>query len=115
MPHFKLCKHPFYASSHDAKSFLSRTYTPLYIQKQGRNFSHTMNYLVVQQHHQKIEMRGHNLMLTQIRATSDVKIHLHIPDVPDIASLTNISTTSTFYITHPPTYEHINRHFLPAN
>ena len=52
-------------------------------------------------------------MLKQILSTVGVNIPLHIPDVPDFASFTNISTTSTSDITHPPTYEHPNRHLLP--
>ena len=58
-------------------------------------------------------MRGQNLMLKQILANVGVNVPLHIPDVPDIAYLKNISTTSTFDITHPPTYEHLHRQLLP--
>ena len=72
-----------------------------------------MNYLIVQQHNQNIQMRSQNLMLKQILANVGVNVPLHIPDVPDISSLTNISTNSTFDITHPPTYEHLHRHFIP--
>ena len=71
-----------------------------------------MNYLVVLQRHQNIQMRIQNLMLNQIRATVGVNVLLQIPDVPDFASLTNISTTSTSDMTHPHMYEHLNRHFL---
>ena len=63
-----------------------------------------MNYLVVQQHHQNIQMRSQNLMLNKILANVGVNVPLHIPDVSDIEYLTKISTTSTFDITHPPTY-----------
>ena len=52
-------------------------------------------------------------MLKQILATIGDNVPLHIPDVPDIASLTNISTTSTSDITHTPTYEHLHRNLLP--
>ena len=72
-----------------------------------------MNSLVVHQHHQKNQMCSHNLVLKQILATVGVNVPLHIPDIPDIESLTNISTTSKSDITHPPTYEHFHRHFLP--
>ena len=109
----KLCKHTFYDYYHAAKRFLSCTYTPLYIQEQGRTFVHTMKSLVVQKHHQNIQMRGQNFMLKQILANVGLNVHLHIPDVPDIASLTNISTTSKFDITHPPTYDHFNSNLLP--
>ena len=71
-----------------------------------------MNYLVVQQHHQNIQMHGQNIMLMKILASANVNVPLQIPDVPDIASLKNISTTSTYDITHAPTYEHLHRHFL---
>ena len=79
----------------------------------GSYFFHTINYLVVQQHHQNIQMRGQNLMLKQILANVGVNVPLQIPYVPDISSCTNISTNSSFYITHPPTYQHSHRHLLP--
>ena len=110
----KLCKRDFYASSHTAKRFLSCTYTPLYTQEKGHTFFRTMNSLVVQQHHQNVQMRSHNIMLNQFLAAVGVNVPLHIPDVPDVASLINISTTSTSDITHPPTYEHLHRHLLPG-
>ena len=74
-----------------------------------------MNYLVVQQHHQNVQIRGQNLMLKQILTTSGVNIPLHIPDVPGISSLTRFSTSSTFDRPHPPTFEHPHRHLLPKN
>ena len=43
-------------------------------------------------------------MMKQIRATDGVNVPLNIPDVPDIVSLTNIYTTSTYDIKHSPTY-----------
>ena len=43
-----------------------------------------MNYLVVQQHHQNVQILSQNLMLKQILATAGVNVSLHIPDVPDI-------------------------------
>ena len=52
-------------------------------------------------------------MLKQILSTAGVNIPLHVPDVPDISSLTNISRTSTFDIIHPPTYEHLYRNLIP--
>ena len=113
MPYLKLFKHTSYAFSHTATSFFSSTCTPLYIQEQGRIFVHTMNYLVVQQHHQNIQMRSKNLMLKQILANVGFNVPLRIPDVCYIASLNNIYTTSTYDITHPPTYEHLHRNLLP--
>ena len=71
-----------------------------------------MNSLVVQHHHQNIQIHSHNLMMKQILLSVTVNFVLHIPDVPDIAYITNISTTSTSDITHPPTYEHLHRHLL---
>ena len=69
--------------------------------------------MVVQQHHQNIQMRGQNLMLKKIIATVDVNFHLHNPDVTYIASLTNISTTLRSDIKNSPTHEHFHRHLLP--
>ena len=43
-----------------------------------------MNDLVVQQHHQNVQICSHNLMLKQLLATSGVNVSIHIPDVPDI-------------------------------
>ena len=51
-------------------------------------------------------------MLKQIIATGDFNVSLHIPDVPDISSVTDISTSSTSDILHPPTFEHLHRHLL---
>ena len=72
-----------------------------------------MNYLVVQQHHQIIQMRNQNIMLKQIVFSFGVNVPLHIPDVPYIASIKNIHTTSTSNITHPPTYERLRGYLLP--
>ena len=72
-----------------------------------------MNYLIVQHNHQNIQIRSQNLMLKKILATAGVNFPLHITDVPDTASLTKISTNSTSDITHPPTYKHLHRNFLP--
>ena len=113
MTHLKHCKHIFNASSHTSKLFLSHTYNTLYIQEQGCTFVHTMNSLVVQQHHQNIQMLSHNLMLKKILANVSVNVPRQIPDVTDIVYLTKFSTTSTSDITHPPTYEHLHRHLLP--
>ena len=52
-------------------------------------------------------------MLKQILATIGVNVPLHIPDITDIASITNISTNSPSDITNPPTYEHLHRNLLP--
>ena len=60
-------------------------------------------------------MRSQNIILKQILATIGVNVTLHIPDIPYIASLAKISTTSTSDIPHPPTYEHLHRHLLPKN
>ena len=59
-----------------------------------------MNSLVIQQHH-------------QILSSVNVNVPLHIPDVPGIPSLQNISTSSTSDMPHPPTYENLHRHLLP--
>ena len=72
-----------------------------------------MNSLVVQQHHQNVQIRSQNLMLKELLATACVNVSLHIPDVPDISSVTDISTSSTSDILHPPTFEHLHRHLLP--
>ena len=57
-------------------------------------------------------MLSQNLMLKKILANVGVNVHIHIPDVTDIAPLTKISTTSTSDITYPPTYEHLQRNLL---
>ena len=72
-----------------------------------------MNSLVVQQHHQNVQIRSQNLMLKQLLATAGVNVSLHIPDVPDISSVTAISTSSTSDMPHPPTFEHLPRHLPP--
>ena len=72
-----------------------------------------MNYLVVQQHHKKFQIRSQNLMLKQLLATDGVNASLQIPDVPDISSVTDISTSSTSNMPNPPTFEHLPRHLLP--
>ena len=71
-----------------------------------------MNSLVVQQHHQNVQIHSQNLMLKQILVTSGVNVPLHIPDVPYILYITNISTSSTSDIPHTPTFEHLHRNFL---
>ena len=60
-------------------------------------------------------MRSNNIMLNQIIASVGVDVPLHILDVPDIAYLTNISTTSTSDIIHKPIYGHLHGHLLPEN
>ena len=72
-----------------------------------------MNSLVVQQHHQNVQIRSQNLMLRQILATVGVNVPLHIPDVPDIPYLQSFSTSSTSDIPHSPTYDHLHRNLLP--
>ena len=72
-----------------------------------------MNSLVVQQHHQNVQIRSHNLMLKQIIATVGVNVPLHIPYVPDIPYLKKNSTTSKSDMPHPPTYKHLHRYLLP--
>ena len=69
--------------------------------------------MVVHQHNQNVQICSQNILLKQILATVGVNVPLYIPDGPDIASPANISTTSTSDIPHPPTYEHLHRHFLP--
>ena len=71
-----------------------------------------MTSLVVQQHHQNIQICSQNIVLKQILAYAGFNVHLHIPCVPDIASFTNIYTESTYNVTHPPTYEHLHRPLL---
>ena len=72
-----------------------------------------MNSLVVQQHHQNVQIRSQNIVLKQFLATAGVNVSLHIPDVPDISSVTYISTSSTSNMPHPPTFEHLPRNLLP--
>ena len=96
-------KHTFYASSHAIESFLPCTCTHLYFQEQGCTFFHTMNSLVVQQHHQDVQIRSQNPMLKKILATAGVNVTPQIPDVHDIPSLTKISTTSTSDMPQTPT------------
>ena len=74
-----------------------------------------MNSLVVQQHHQNVQIHSQDLMLKQLIATVSVNVSLHIPDVPDISSVTDISTSSTSDMPYPPTFEHLPRNFLPKN
>ena len=69
--------------------------------------------MVVHQHHQNIQIISQNIMLNQIISSVDINVPLHIQDVPDILSRTNISTTSTSNITHPPKYERLHRNWLP--
>ena len=85
--------------------------TPCY--KKGRTFVYIIMFLVVKQQHENIQMRSQNIMLRKILAYVGVNVSVNIPHVPDIASITNIYTTSTSNITHPHTYEHIHRHLLP--
>ena len=108
-------KHTFYASSHSVKSFLPRTCTHLYFQEQGRSFAHTMNFLVVQQHHKNVQIRSHNLTFKQILSTVGVNVPLQNTEDPDITSLTNSSSRSTSDMPYPPTFEHLNMHLLPKN
>ena len=52
-------------------------------------------------------------MLKQLLATAGVNVSIHIPDVPDISSVTDISTCSTSDMPHPLTFENLPRHLLP--
>ena len=52
-------------------------------------------------------------MLKQLLATAGVNVSLHIPYVPDISSVTDISTSSTSNMSHPPTFEHLPRNLIP--
>ena len=70
-----------------------------------------MNFLVVQQHHQNVLISSQNLMLKQLLATAGVNVYLRIPDVTVISSITDISTSSTSNIPHPPTFEELPRSF----
>ena len=72
-----------------------------------------MNYMVVQQHHQNVQIRGQNIMLKQLLATAGVNVCLHIPDVPDISSVTDIYTSSTSNMPPPLTFEELPGNFLP--
>ena len=72
-----------------------------------------MNSLVVQQHHQNVQIRSQNIMLKQLLATAGINVSLHIPDVPDISSVTDISTSSTSNMPPPPKLEELPRNLLP--
>ena len=72
-----------------------------------------MNYLVVQQHNQNVQIFSQNLMLKQLLATAGVNVSLHVPDIPDISSVTDISTSSTSNMPPPPTLEELPRNLLP--
>ena len=74
-----------------------------------------MNSLVVQQHHQNVQIRSQNLMLKHFLATAGVNVSLHIPDVPGISSVTYISTSSTSNMPPPPTLEELTRNLLPRH
>ena len=92
IPKLKPQKRNFYAFSYATNTDLSPTYTLIYIQEQGCTFFNAINPLVLHQHHQNIQMSSHNITLKQILAPGSVNVPLHIPDFPDIAYLTNIST-----------------------
>ena len=85
--------------------------TPCY--KKGRTFVYIIMFLVVKQQHENIQMRSQNIMLRKILAYVGVNVSVNIPHVPDIASITNIYTTSTSNITHPPIYERLHSNLLP--
>ena len=74
-----------------------------------------MSSLVEQQHHQNIQMRSQNLILRKILVSVSVNVPIHIPDVPDISSLTKVTTTSTSNITHSPVCDFLHSHLVPAN
>ena len=73
-----------------------------------------MNSLVVQHHHQNVQACSQNLLLKQILATANVNVPIHIPDVPDISSVTDISKSSTSNRPHSRTFEQLPRNFLPS-
>ena len=52
-------------------------------------------------------------MLRKLLGTAGVNVSLQITDVPDISSVTYISTSSTSNMPHPPTFEELPRNFLP--
>ena len=52
-------------------------------------------------------------MLKQRLATAGVNVSLHIPDVPGISSVTDISKSSTSDMPPPPTLEELPRNLLP--
>ena len=52
-------------------------------------------------------------MLKQLLATAGVNVSLHIPDVPDILSVTDIYTGSKSNMPHPPTFEQLPKNLLP--
>ena len=54
-------------------------------------------------------------MLKNMPASIGANVPLKIQDVPDIPSLTNVSTTSASNETRPPTYEHPHRTLLIQN
>ena len=56
-----------------------------------------------------------NLILKKILAYIGVNVPIQIPYIPDIQSLTNISTTLAYNETHPPTYEHLCRPSITQN
>ena len=72
-----------------------------------------MNSLVVQQHHKNVQIRSQNLMLKQLLATAGANVSLYIPYVPDISSVTEISTSLTSNMPPPPTFEELPRNLLP--
>ena len=84
---------------------------PLFIQEQGRS----INSLLVNKYHQSIQMCTHNIMLKQMQNSISVAFPIHIPDVPDISSPLNISTTSAYNEIHPTTYEHLHRTLQTQN
>ena len=69
----------------------------------------------IDQHQQNIQMRNHNLMLMEMLASTGFNVYLHILDIPDILSITKISTISASDKTHPSTYEHLHRNSLTQN
>ena len=52
-------------------------------------------------------------MLKQLQGTAGVDVSLHIPDVPDISSVTEMSTSSISNMPTPPIFEELPRNFLP--
>ena len=60
-------------------------------------------------------MRTQNIMLKHVISSIGVTVPLHLPNVPDIPSITYISTTSAYNEIHPTTYEHLHRTLQTQN
>ena len=74
-----------------------------------------MKYLVLQHHHQNIQMLTHNNTLKYMIPYTGVTVTVHTSDDPDIPYLTKMSTTSASNETHQPIYGYLNRPLLIQN